>query len=81
MPNCSYQNLDDWISAIDKNKIVGTLFLHLSNAFDLVNNDILLQKLSIYDLHNNALEWFKSYLNSRTQKTFISEEQSVDKWC
>ena len=31
----------------------------------------------MYGLHNNALEWFKSYLNSRTQKTFISDEQST----
>jgi len=31
----------------------------------------------MYDLHNNALEWFKSYLNSRTQNTFISGEQST----
>ena len=57
--------LDDWISAIDKHEIVGTLFLDLSKAFDLVNHDILLHKLSMYGLHNNALDWFKSYLNSR----------------
>ena len=31
----------------------------------------------MYGLHNNALEWFKSYLNLRTQKTFISGEQST----
>ena len=69
--------LDDWISAIDKNEIVGTLFLDLSKAFDLVNHDILLRKLSMYGLHNNAIDWFKSYLNSRIQKTFISGEQST----
>ena len=69
--------LDDWISAIDKHEIVGTLFLDISIAFDLVNHDILLHKLSMYGLHNNALDWFKSYLNSRLQKTFISGEQST----
>ena len=31
----------------------------------------------MYGLHNNALEWFKSYLNLITQKTFISGEQST----
>ena len=48
--------LDDWISAIDKHEIVGTLFLDLSKAFDLVNHDILLHKLSMYGLHTNALD-------------------------
>ena len=50
MPNFSYQNIDDCISALDKNEIVGTLFLDLSMAFDLVNHDNLLQKLSMYGL-------------------------------
>jgi len=34
MSNCSYKSLDDWISAVDKNEIVGTLFLDLSKAFN-----------------------------------------------
>jgi len=68
--------LDDWISAVDKNEIVGTLFLDLSKVFDLVNHDILLKERSHYGLHNNAIDWFKSYLHSRTQNTFISGEQS-----
>ena len=65
------QILDDWISAVDKNQIDGTLFLDLSKAFDLVNHAILLQKSSHYSLHDNAIDWFKSYLHSRTQNTFI----------
>ena len=68
--------LDDGISAVDKNEIVGTLFLDLSKVFDLVNRDILLTQLSHYGLHNNN-NWFKSYLHSRTQATFISGEQST----
>jgi len=60
MSNCSYKNRDDWIPAVDKNEIVGTVFLDLSKAFDLVNYAILLKILSHYGLHNNAIDWFKS---------------------
>ena len=77
MSNCSYKNLDDWISAVDKNEIVGILFLDLSKAFALVDQDILLHTLSHYGLHNNAIGWFKYYLHSRTQNTFNSGEQST----
>ena len=68
--------LDDWISAIDNNEIVGTLLIDLSKAFDLGNHDIMLQKLSLYGLQFSALNWFESYLEYRTQKTFISGKYS-----
>ena len=58
---------DDWISAIDNNKYVGTLFLDLSKAFDLVNHDILLQKLKSFSFHSSTLQWFSSYLRHRSQ--------------
>ena len=40
--------IDDWITAIDNNQIVGTLMLDLSKAFDLVNHSIILTKLEAY---------------------------------
>ena len=60
--------VDDWIS----NEVVGTLLLDLSKAFDLVNHSLLLQKLHYYGLHESAVVWFRSYLNSRKQHVYVS---------
>jgi len=50
------QNIDEWLSAIDNNEIVGTLFIDLSKAFDFVNHDILLEKLKLYVMHNTRVK-------------------------
>jgi len=37
--------IDDWLTAIDKNMVFGSLFLDWSKAFDLVNHKLLIDKL------------------------------------
>ena len=58
---------DHWMTCIDNGGIIGTLFLDFRKAFDLVNNSILIQKLSLYKFSGSALQWFISYLDSRQQ--------------
>jgi hypothetical protein len=71
--------IDDWIAAIDNNEIVGSIFLDLSKAFDLVDHNILLKKLEMYNFSCSSLRWFESYLSSRTQQTYVSGMKSDSK--
>ena len=42
--------IDDWLTAIDKNMVSGSLFIDLSQAFDLVNPKPLIDKLQLYNI-------------------------------
>ncbi len=59
--------LDTWTQNIEQGYLNGVVFVDLRKAFDLVDTQILLQKLKIYQCNNNSLEWFKSYLQNRKQ--------------
>ncbi|MCG8048030.1 MAG: reverse transcriptase domain-containing protein, partial [Candidatus Thiodiazotropha endolucinida] len=59
--------IDNWMECIDNGDVVGTLFLDFRKAFDLVDHDILVNKLSLYKVSPLALDWFKSYLHCRMQ--------------
>ena len=58
---------DTWLHALNSQKVVGSVFLDLRKAFDMVDHDILAQKLRLY-LGNHAVSSFLiSYLSRRTQ--------------
>ncbi len=60
--------IDEWLKHLDDGEIVGTVFLDFSKAFDLVNHDILLEKLQCYQIGEQTYTWIQSYLESRTQE-------------
>ena len=56
---------------LEQGKSVLGVFIDLSKAFDTLNFDILLQKLSKYGVCKKSLKWFQSYISGRTQKVAL----------
>ena len=50
--------------------------MHLINAFDTVNHQILLAKLEKYGIRGLPLQLLKSYLNNRLQFTVVNNTKS-----
>ena len=71
--------VDNWFTAINNNEIVGAVLLDLSKAFDLVNHQILKQKLSAYKFSHLSQRWFDSYRSNRFQQVQISGKLSESK--
>ena len=57
---------------LDNNEYSCGVFLDFQEAFDTVNHEILLRKLHHCRIRGLTNEWFKSYLNDRTQKTKVN---------
>ena len=56
---------EDWRDALDKDMLVGSVFIDLSKAFDMVNHRITLRKLVKYGIQGGELEWFRNYVSCR----------------
>ena len=52
---------------MDQGMLTGAVFIDFRKAFDSVNHDLLLQKLSYMGVLDKELAWFKDYLHDRTQ--------------
>ena len=69
----SYENaICELVGTIAKNReekkhTIG-VFIDLSKAFDTLNHQKLLCKMDKYGIRGTSLEWFKSYLDSRSMR-------------
>ena len=67
---------DEVLLNMEQGRLCGTVFLDLTKAFDTVDHQILLSKLSAYGLSGNSLQWFRSYITDRKQRTSCGNEMS-----
>jgi hypothetical protein len=69
--------LEKWKKALDENKIVGTLLMDLSKAFDCIPHSLLVSKLHAYGVSESACQFITSYLTNRYQRIKIQSKRSL----
>ena len=73
--SCLSQLLDHYdkiIGLLEKGLNVDSIYLDFAKAFDKVDHEILLRKLSALGLRGKLLRWIRSFLTSRTQKVVVN---------
>ena len=56
---------DKILKGFDDGLVTGMILIDLQKAFDMINHDILLKKLSIIGFSDDTAKWFQSYLSNR----------------
>ena len=60
--------IEDWRAKLDKDIVVGAIFMDLSKAFDCIPHDLIIAKLRAYGFDENALSIpIYSYFKRRKQ--------------
>ena len=67
---------ESWLKAINDGKFVGCLMVDFRKAFDLIDHNLLLQKLRLYKCDESSLSWFTSYLSNRSQRVSMNNKCS-----
>ena len=65
-----------WSVNIDNGMLNGVVFIDLKKAFDTIDHEIVLLKLSNYGVDSTSLKLFESYLTNRSQKCMVNGELS-----
>ena len=60
-----------WLDALEQGEMAGVCMIDMSAAFDVVDTEILLEKLKLYGFDRNAIQWIWSYLTYRSQAVHI----------
>ena len=71
---------NDLVSSIGKKNLVALVLLDLSAAYDTIDHDILLHRMSgRFGITITPLKWFESYLSNRSQCVQIENSTSAKK--
>jgi len=62
--------------ALDKRVHTTGIFIDLTKAYDVLNHELLLEKLSSHGIKGTTNSWFRSYLTNRRQFIEINKSDS-----
>ena len=65
-----------WLKALNEGKVVGSVMVDFRKSFDLVDHDLLLEKIACYKCSYKFLQLMKSYLNDRTRVVSVNSKIS-----
>ena len=68
---------NSWSVNIDNGFLHGVVFIDLKKAFDTIDHEIILRKLSYVGADQGTITWFQSYLSNRTQKYKVNGNLST----
>ena len=72
---------DKILKGFEDGLVTGMILVDLHKAFDTINHDMLLKKLSIIGFSGRTVKWFQSYLSNRklavNLENFFSEVSSI----
>jgi hypothetical protein len=80
--SCQHALLDimeKWKLELRQGKIIGSLLMDLSKAFDCISHKLLIAKLEAYGLGLKSIKLMQSYLNFRKQRVKIGNIMSTYK--
>ena len=60
-----------WLDALEEGDMAAVCMIDMSAAFDVVDTNLLLEKLKLYGLDRNSIQWIWSYLTYRSQAVYI----------
>ena len=68
---------NSWSVNIDNGFLNGVVFIDLKKAFDTIDHEIILRKMSYFGANQETITWFQSYLSNRTQRCNVNGRLST----
>ena len=68
--------VENWRKSLDKTGFGGAILMDLLNAFDTLNQELLIAKLHAYGFQHDALKLLRSYFSKRWHRTKVNKSFS-----
>ena len=68
---------NSWSVNIDNGFLNSVVFIDLKKAFDTIDHEIILRKMSYFGADQETFTWFQSYLSDRTQRCNVNGRLST----